>query len=113
MDGSFCSKTNFERVVWFFPTKPVTMLEVSFVTAECLAAPDAAQLAFGSKFPQVVLENDALQVVQNLGSMQMCSTPLGLIVEDIKSLLQNFGDVRVCHIRKNDNVIEYRLAKLD
>ncbi|KAB2624183.1 hypothetical protein D8674_015843 [Pyrus ussuriensis x Pyrus communis] len=89
------------------------MLEVSFVTAEFLAAPDAAQLAFGSKFPQVVLENDALQVVQNLGSMQMCSTPLGLIVEDIKSLLQNFGDVRVCHIRKNDNVIEYRLAKLD
>ncbi|TQD75221.1 hypothetical protein C1H46_039262 [Malus baccata] len=83
-------------------------------TAEFLAAPDAAQQSFGSKFPQVVLENDALQVVQlqNLGSMQMCSTPLGLIVEDIKSLLQNFGDVRVCHICKNVNVMDYRLAKL-
>ncbi|RXI06037.1 hypothetical protein DVH24_018079 [Malus domestica] len=81
--------------VWFFVTKPVAMLE-------------AAQ----RHWRVVILESNALQVVQALHSPHCGVSATGLLIEDVKASLQSFATVKVNHICTSTNVVTHSMAKL-
>ncbi|RXH67396.1 hypothetical protein DVH24_027543 [Malus domestica] len=61
---------------------------------------------------QVILECDALQVVQEIGSLNSDPFDHGLLIEDIKTRLWDFASSRVTHVRRSANVVAHKLAKL-
>lgn len=76
--------------------------KISHVTSlkmiEALAARNGVCLSWERKWQQVIIEGDALHVVQALGNLQGGSSGSNFLVEDIKSNLRNFVSSKVCHI---------------
>lgn len=80
------------------------------LTAKILATHDGLDLAAQRNCQQVILECDALQVVQAIGSLISDPSDPGLLIEDIKTSLRDFASTRVTHVRKFANVVAYKLA---
>lgn len=74
-------------------------------TTEILAACEGLRLVVQRHWQHVILENDALQVVQVICSPSCGFLATGLLlIEDVKISLQNFSTVRVSHIRRSANL---------
>jgi hypothetical protein len=82
------------------------------VTAEALAARRGAELCQSLGILKLVLEGDALQIVQALRSTGDRWCPYGLIIEDTRRMLRNFQECSVNHVRREANVEAHKLAKL-
>ena len=57
----------------------------------------------------MVLETDALVVVQSLASLHQSNSPLRLIAEDNKEILRCFESSLVYHIRRFAYTVTYKI----
>ena len=78
---------------------------------EALAALKALTLAHELGFQNVVLEGDALGLIQALKSQEQNLSPWGLLVEDVKVYGTKFRRLLYSHIKRNDNSVAHNLAK--
>jgi ribonuclease HI len=79
--------------------------------AELLACKQALVLAKAKGLSRVVVETDFLGVVANIGSNDMDRSIHGPLVEEIKSLLKDFADHSVRHVRRTGNKVAHSLAR--
>ncbi|KAJ0088281.1 hypothetical protein Patl1_33237 [Pistacia atlantica] len=87
-----------------------TMLPDAHV-AESFAALQAVTLAAEIGINQIILEGDALQVVNDLLRDEENWGQVGLISMDTKVLSRNFITFSVHHVKRASNVIAHTLAK--
>ena len=78
---------------------------------EALAARKALMFAHELGFQSVILEGDALGLIQALKSQEQNVCPLGLLVEDVKVYLNHFQIMLSSHVKRNSNSVAYCLAK--
>ena len=78
---------------------------------EALAARKALMFAHELGFQSVILEGDALGLIQALKSQEQNVCPLSLLVEDVKVYSNHFRRVLYSHIKRNGNSIAHSLAK--
>ncbi|KAB2610943.1 hypothetical protein D8674_018975 [Pyrus ussuriensis x Pyrus communis] len=81
-------------------------------TVEILAARGSLHQAAQWHWRLVILESNALQVVQALHSPHCGVSTIGLLIEDVKARLQSFATVKVNHICRFANVVPHSMAKL-
>jgi hypothetical protein len=81
-------------------------------TAEALAARRGAKLCVSLGITRLILEGDALQIVQALRLTGGRWYPYGLVIEDTQRLFKNFQECSVSHVFRNANVEAHKLAKL-
>ncbi|KAM1162324.1 hypothetical protein ACFX2B_001309 [Malus domestica] len=60
----------------------------------------------------IIVECDSLQVVQVVGSRFQGSSPMDLLVDDIRASSQTFVESQVCYVRHSANVATHGMAKL-
>ncbi|KAK3190167.1 hypothetical protein Dsin_029728 [Dipteronia sinensis] len=60
----------------------------------------------------IVVESDALGVVQMINSATKVSADIGLIIEDIRDRLQDMSGSRVVFAYRNANVVAHNLSKM-
>ncbi|KAB2623922.1 hypothetical protein D8674_037875 [Pyrus ussuriensis x Pyrus communis] len=60
----------------------------------------------------IILESDALQVVQGVGSLKRGSSSLDLLLDDVRECLRGFGSSKICHARRSANSAAHRMVKL-
>jgi ribonuclease HI len=77
--------------------------------AELLACRRAAQLAKGVN--KLVMETDCAGAVAKLKAQEMDRSVHGPLVEEIKSLLGDFDDFLIRHVRRSSNAVAHFLAK--
>jgi ribonuclease HI len=82
------------------------------VTAEALAARRAVEVSQTLGLRKIIMEGDALQIVQALRSTGGGRYSYGLIIEDMHQLLQRFSEFSVQHVRREANRAAHKLAKL-
>ncbi|KAL0001636.1 hypothetical protein SO802_015417 [Lithocarpus litseifolius] len=78
---------------------------------EALATLKALTFAHKLGFQNVILEGDALGLIQALKSQEQNLYPLGLLVEDVKVYLNHFSRVLYSHVKRNGNSVAHNLAK--
>lgn len=66
---------------------------------EILTAREGFRLTSRFSWTQIIVECDALQVVQAIGSLTCDSFAHGLLFEEIKYSLRGFDSARVQHVR--------------
>lgn len=81
-------------------------------TTKILVTREGLHLAIQRQWQHVVLECDALQVVQAIGSPSCGLSATSLLIEDVKTSLRSFISMRVSHIRRSANLVAHRMAKL-
>ncbi|KAJ0008336.1 hypothetical protein Pint_29768 [Pistacia integerrima] len=79
--------------------------------AESFAALQAVILAADIRINQIILEGDALQVVNDLLRDEENWGQAGLISMDTKAISRNFQTFSVHHVKRASNVIAHSLAK--
>jgi ribonuclease HI len=82
------------------------------VVAETLAALQALMFCTEQGFQNVLLEGDALQVVNMINSDKPCDRGYGHLVEDIREVSRSLGETRVQHVRRSANKVAHELALL-
>lgn len=80
-------------------------------TAEAMAALKAVSFSRDLGFTKVVLEGDALSVVQGLRSPGRNYSRYGHLIEEARSLLNGLQHWSVNHVRRHLNEAAHRLAK--
>ena len=78
---------------------------------EALAARKALSFAHELGFQNVILEGDALHLIQALKSQEQNLCPLGLLVEDVKIYSNHFQRVLYSHVKRNGNCVAHDLAR--
>ena len=78
---------------------------------EALAAMKALSFAHELGFQNIVLEGDALNLIQALKAQEQNLLPWGLLVEDVKEYGTKFRRVLYSHVKRNGNSVAYNLAK--
>ena len=81
-------------------------------TAEALAARRGVELYKSLGIMKLILEGDALQIVQVLQSTGGRWDPYVLIIEDTRQMLRIFQECSVSHVWREANVEAHKLAKL-
>jgi hypothetical protein len=81
-------------------------------TAEAMAARRGVELSKSMGIMKLILEGDALQIVQALQSTGGRWYPYGLIIEDTRRMFWNFQECSVRHVQREANVEAHKLAKL-
>jgi hypothetical protein len=81
------------------------------MTTKTLAAWNAVVLGVQLGVTYLELEGDAMEVVQGINSARHCSEQEGPILNDIKTLLQNFNTQKVTHVNREANGAAHNLAK--
>ena len=76
-----------------------------------MAALKALSFAHELGFQNIVLEGDALNLIQALKAQEQTLLPWGLLVEDVKEYGKNFRRVLYSHVKRNDNSVAHNLAK--
>ncbi|KAK1618623.1 hypothetical protein QYE76_024140 [Lolium multiflorum] len=79
--------------------------------AELLACKQALVMARSKGLTKMVLETDCLGVVAKIRSNNMDRSIHGPLVEEIKSLLKDFADHSVRHVRRTGNKVAHSLAR--
>jgi hypothetical protein len=80
--------------------------------AEALAAKRGVELSAEWGIQKLLLEGDALQIVQALNSDTGEWAPYGMITMDAKQKLQTFQEFNVVHVPREANRAAHCLAKL-
>ena len=62
-------------------------------------------------FQRIILEGDALGLIQALKSQEQNLSPLGLLVGDVKLYSNHFQRVLYSHVKRNGNSVAHNLAK--
>ena len=78
---------------------------------ETLAARKALMFAHELGFQRVILEGDALGLIQALKSQEQNLSPLGSLVEDVKLYSNHFQRVLYSHVKRNRNSEAHNQAK--
>ena len=78
---------------------------------EALAALKALSFAHELGFQNIVLEGDALNLIQALKAQEQNLLPWGLLVEDVKEYGKKFRRVLYSHVKRNGNSVAHNLAK--
>ncbi|CAN6586694.1 unnamed protein product [Malus baccata var. baccata] len=73
-------------------------------TVEILAVREGLELAAQKNWQLVILEYDALLVVQAIGSVQSGSSAIDLLIDDIKTRMRGFDKFEVCHVHQSRRV---------
>nr|GMD28072.1 GPN-loop GTPase 3 [Ipomoea batatas] len=76
--------------------------------AEALAVRKALSWLKDNQWEDVVVETDAGILVHHLHKPSF--SPFGLLIADIASLLSTLKDVKLCHVRRDANVVAHLLA---
>ncbi|XP_065616451.1 uncharacterized protein LOC136061926 [Quercus suber] len=78
---------------------------------EALAALKAVQFVYDLGFQKVILEGDSLGLIKALKAEEHNLSPLGLLVEDVKLVANNFVSLSYSHIKRSGNSVAHNLAK--
>ncbi|KAL5804637.1 hypothetical protein ACOSQ3_031437 [Xanthoceras sorbifolium] len=78
---------------------------------EALAILLGLRLAGDMGFPSVCVESDAASVVKQLSSRAPSCSDIGLILDDILSLVGGFADISFSSVRRSANKVAHGLAK--
>nr|XP_023903860.1 uncharacterized protein LOC112015657 [Quercus suber] len=78
---------------------------------EALAALKAVQFAYNLGFQKVILEGDSLGLIKALKAEEHNLSLLGLLVEDVKLVANNFVSLSYSHIKRNGNSVAHNLVK--
>ena len=78
---------------------------------EAMAALKALTFTHELGFQNVVLEGDALSLIQQLKSQDQNLSPWGLLVDDVKEYGTKFRRVLYSHVKRNGNSVAHNLAK--
>ena len=81
------------------------------VEIESMAAATALTFAKDLGFQHIILEGDSLEVIQALWDKTKTLTPTGLLLEDVRSLSQNFDLLLYSHTKRDGNAVAHSLAK--
>jgi ribonuclease HI len=79
---------------------------------EVLAVRRALSLADGEGFGKVQVVSDCLSVIQRIESTTIDRSPVGVIIQDIKSLAFSFEAISFKHVRRHCNESAHILARL-
>jgi hypothetical protein len=82
------------------------------VTAEALAARRAVEVSHMLGLRKIILEGEALQIVQALRLTDGGRCSYGLLIEDMQQLLWRFSEFLVQFIRRETNDAAHKLARL-
>lgn len=80
--------------------------------AEALAVRCALSLADDEGFGKVQVVSDCLSVIQRIDSTTIDWSPVGVIIQDIKSLAASFEAISFKHVRRQCNESAHILARL-
>jgi hypothetical protein len=75
--------------------------------AKTLAVRRALSLAGDESFRKVMVVSDCLSVIQRINSSVLDRSPVGVVIQDIKDLDNNFNDISFSHIRHQCRVGTY------
>lgn len=64
-------------------------------------------------FRLVIVEGDALEIIQALRSSEVVLGKYGSLISDARNLLSSFGSYDFGHVRRKGNRVAYTLAKFD
>ena len=78
---------------------------------EALAAFKALSFAFELGFHSAILEGDSLGLIQALKSKERSLSPMGLLIEDVKVLANNFVRLLYSHVKRNGNRVAHSLDR--
>lgn len=78
---------------------------------EAMAAFQAVSLCQALGVPTLILEGDALRVVNALNSKDIDYSKMGHIVEDTRQLLQSIPQWSCCYVKRDANYVAHTLAK--
>lgn len=78
---------------------------------KALTTMEAFRLALDTGFQHVLLEGDALMIVQAIKNPNTNLSSVGHILEGIKSLCGSFASCFILHVRREGNGVAHRLAK--
>ena len=76
-----------------------------------MAARKALMFAHELGFQRIILEGDALGLIQALKSQEQNLSPLNSLVEDVKLYSNHFQRVLYSHVKRNGNSVAHNLAK--
>ena len=62
-------------------------------------------------FSSAILEGDSLGLIQALKSEERSLSPMGLLIEDVKVLANNFVRLLYSHVKRNDNRVAHSLDR--
>lgn len=79
--------------------------------AESAAALMGTRLLQGGKYDNIILESDALQVVQALHSTTLGRSEAAMLIQDIKRLLPSFKRWQITHTMRQGNQAAHYMAK--
>nr|POE80721.1 hypothetical protein CFP56_73999 [Quercus suber] len=78
---------------------------------EALAALKASQFMYNLGFQNAILEGDSLGLIKALKAEDNNLSPLGLLVEDVKLVANNFVSLSYSHIKRNGNSVAHNLVE--
>ncbi|CAN6704515.1 unnamed protein product [Malus baccata var. baccata] len=81
-------------------------------TVDLMAAGEGLYWAMQWSMQFIILESDALQVVQGVGSLKQGSSSSDLLLDDVRECLRGFGSSKICHVSHSTNGAAHRMAKL-
>ncbi|XP_031104052.1 uncharacterized protein LOC116007493 [Ipomoea triloba] len=76
--------------------------------AEALAVREALSRLKNNHLDNIIVETDAVVLVRNLHKPSL--SPFGLLMDDITVLLSAFQNVKLCHVRRDANVVAHLLV---
>ena len=119
-NGAICSKNkragigmvvrDTNGLVLAYCAKPVPQ-PYKAAEVESLAAATALSFATELDFRWVILEGDLMEVIQALRENDQSLTPMGLLLEDVRMLSQQFVQLLYSHTKRDGNSVAHSLAK--
>ncbi|CAN6713261.1 unnamed protein product [Malus baccata var. baccata] len=108
MDGAFRAASEVGGIGVVFRDKVGSYAGGSFVELPI----EGLHWALQRNVQCIILECDALQVVQGVGSLKRGSSSSDLLLEDVQEYLRCFGSSKFSHISRSANGPAHRMAKL-
>ncbi|XP_075659226.1 uncharacterized protein LOC142629127 [Castanea sativa] len=78
---------------------------------EVLAALRAVSFVLELGFRNAILEGDSLDLIKALKSAECSLSPIGLLIDDVKRVANNFVRLFYSHVKRNSNRVAHSLAK--
>ena len=79
--------------------------------AEALACRKALEFSIDVGFLELIIEGDNAHVMKNIGSSLPNRSSLGIIIDDVKCLINGMQNVYVNSIRREGNMVAHVLAR--
>jgi hypothetical protein len=79
--------------------------------AEALAIRRAMSLVNEEDFRKLLVVLDCLSVIHRINSVMPDRSPIGVVIQDIKALVNNFSDILFSHVYRQGNEAAHILAR--